>query len=87
MKIKKEFVTFVPVWAVPVLCNGPDGSESDEDIALIDGFYQTLAKWGYTNPTFDFGNGVEDWQAQIVAHPDFGKACDAVETRIVQFAA
>lgn len=45
MHIKKEFVTFIPAWAVPVLCNGPDGSESEEDLALIDGFYKTLAKW------------------------------------------
>lgn len=76
----EKYVEEIPTWALCYIINGDPSGLSDDDVALIDGFYERYEKQGLH---ICIVSPHDDEYGSFSAFPAFGLATDVIECDIL----
>ena len=85
MKIRNRTTELIPAYAMSYLINGDDSGLLEEDIKIIDKWYEQIIKVMLpegSNPTTSIIINPISEESSFTWHPAFGLACEVIETDI-----
>lgn len=83
MKIKDRMTVQIPAWAMPYIFNADCSGIEDEDIKLVDDWFESLKKEGWGYPEISLVD--HDADPSFTYCPEFGLPCDCYECEVVCF--